>query len=59
MRMMARNSVSESLQQRIDASVKGIATEAYDAALGHIRCGSGGGRAVQWGGGGQRWAAVG
>ena len=37
MRMMARNSVSENLQQRIDASVKGIATEAYDVALGHIR----------------------
>ena len=38
MRMMARNSVSENLQQKIDASVKKIATEAYDVALAHIRC---------------------
>ena len=37
MRMMARNSVSESLQRRIDESVKKIAEEAYEDALGHIR----------------------
>ncbi|KAL4427347.1 hypothetical protein ABPG77_003256 [Micractinium sp. CCAP 211/92] len=37
MRMMARNSVSENLQQKIDASVKQIATEAYEQALKHIR----------------------
>lgn len=36
MRMMARNSVSESLQARIDASVKSIATEAYEAAIRHV-----------------------
>jgi len=36
MRMMARNSVSESLQSRIDESVKSIATEAYEVALRHI-----------------------
>lgn len=36
MRMMARNSVSESLQQKIDHSVKKIATEAYDVAIRHI-----------------------
>lgn len=39
MRMMARNSVSENLQQRIDLSVKKIASEAYDEALRHIRWG--------------------
>ncbi len=33
MRMMARNSISESLQARIDAAVKEIATDAYDVAL--------------------------
>ena len=38
MRMMARNSVSESLQQKIDAAVKKIATEAYEQALSHVRC---------------------
>jgi cell division protease FtsH len=37
MRMMARNSISESLQSRIDASVKEIATDAYDVALRHMR----------------------
>ncbi|KAI7837879.1 hypothetical protein COHA_008366 [Chlorella ohadii] len=37
MRMMARNSVSENLQQKIDNSVKKIATEAYEQALTHIR----------------------
>lgn len=37
MRMMARNSVSENLQQKIDMSVKKIATEAYEQALVHIR----------------------
>jgi cell division protease FtsH len=36
MRMMARNSVSENLQQKIDLSVKKIASEAYDEALRHI-----------------------
>lgn len=37
MRMMARNSVSESLQRKIDTAVKKIATEAYEVALSHIR----------------------
>ena len=37
MRMMARNSVSESLQQKIDAAVRKIADEAYETALTHIR----------------------
>ena len=37
MRMMARNSVSESLQKKIDAAVKKIATDAYDQALRHIQ----------------------
>lgn len=37
MRMMARNSVSENLQKKIDASVKKIATDAYDVALQHTR----------------------
>jgi cell division protease FtsH len=36
MRMMARNSMSENLQQRIDEAVKQIATEAYEVALKHI-----------------------
>ena len=36
MRMMARNSVSENLQARIDASVKQIASEAYEVALNHV-----------------------
>ena len=36
MRMMARNSVSENLQQKIDGSVKKIANEAYEVALKHI-----------------------
>ncbi|EFN54111.1 hypothetical protein CHLNCDRAFT_25190 [Chlorella variabilis] len=33
---MARNSVSENLQQKIDGSVKKIANEAYEVALKHI-----------------------
>mmetsp|Transcript_38915 Transcript_38915/g.86562 ORF Transcript_38915/g.86562 Transcript_38915/m.86562 type:complete len:691 (+) Transcript_38915:164-2236(+) len=37
MRMMARNSMSENLQQRIDEAVKRISLEAYDVALSHIR----------------------
>ena len=37
MRMMARNSTSESLQRKIDNAVKKIAGEAYEVALGHIR----------------------
>lgn len=37
MRMMARNSMSENLQQRIDDAVKKIAEEAYEVALKHIR----------------------
>lgn len=37
MRMMARNSMSENLQQRIDEAVKKIAAEAYEVALAHIR----------------------
>jgi cell division protease FtsH len=37
MRMMARNSMSENLQQRIDEAVKKIAEDAYEVALEHIR----------------------
>ncbi len=37
MRMMARNSTSESLQRRIDEAVKKIADEAYTLALKHVR----------------------
>ena len=37
MRMMARNSVSENLQQKIDSSVKQIANDAYDVAIKHVR----------------------
>jgi len=37
MRMMARNSMSEMLQQRIDEAVKKISVEAYEVALKHIR----------------------
>ncbi|PSC67652.1 ATP-dependent zinc metalloprotease FTSH chloroplastic [Micractinium conductrix] len=37
MRMMARNSVSENLQKKIDNSVKQLATDAYDIALRHVR----------------------
>jgi len=37
MRMMARNSMSENLQQRIDNAVKELADEAYQVALKHIR----------------------
>ena len=37
MRMMARNSTSESLQRKIDVAVRKIATEAYETALMHIR----------------------
>lgn len=36
MRMMSRNSVSESLQQRIDVAVQKIASEAYEVALEQI-----------------------
>lgn len=36
MRMMSRNSVSESLQQRIDVAVQKIASEAYEVALDQI-----------------------
>lgn len=37
MRMMSRNSISESLQRKIDDSVKAIAAQAYEVALKHIR----------------------
>ncbi len=37
MRMMARNSTSESLQRKIDEAVKKIADEAYTLALKHVR----------------------
>jgi cell division protease FtsH len=37
MRMMARNSISESLQKRIDDAVRKIADETYEVALKHIR----------------------
>ena len=37
MRMMARNSVSESLQRRIDAAIKKISDEAYETALAQVR----------------------
>ena len=37
MRMMAKNSTSESLQMKIDEAVKKIADEAYEVALRHIR----------------------
>mmetsp|Transcript_4988 Transcript_4988/g.9895 ORF Transcript_4988/g.9895 Transcript_4988/m.9895 type:complete len:690 (+) Transcript_4988:73-2142(+) len=37
MRMMARNSISESLQGRIDAAVKEIAQDAYEVALKHMQ----------------------
>jgi cell division protease FtsH len=36
MRMMARNSMSENLQQKIDTAVQRIAAEAYEVALKHI-----------------------
>jgi cell division protease FtsH len=36
MRMMARNSVSENLQARIDTAVKEIATDAYEVALSQV-----------------------
>ena len=39
MRMMARNSTSESLQRKIDEAVKKIADEAYTLALKHVRYG--------------------
>ena len=38
MRMMSRNSISESLQRKIDEAVKTIAAQAYEIALQHIRC---------------------
>jgi len=37
MRMMARNSMSENLQQRIDGAVRRIAAEAYEVSLKQIR----------------------
>jgi cell division protease FtsH len=37
MRMMARNSMSENLQRKIDVAVRDIAAEAYEKALNHIR----------------------
>ena len=37
MRMMARNSMSENLQRKIDVAVRDIAAEAYETALKHIR----------------------
>ena len=37
MRMMSRNNISETLQQKIDVAVRKIAAEAYEAALQHIR----------------------
>ena len=37
MRMMAKNSTSESLQRKIDQAVKKIADEAYTLALKHVR----------------------
>lgn len=37
MRMMARNSMSEELQQQIDDSVREIAAKAYSVALKHIQ----------------------
>ena len=37
MRMMSRNSISETLQHKIDIAVRKIAAEAYEAALQHIR----------------------
>jgi cell division protease FtsH len=37
MRMMARNSMSENLQARIDTAVKKISIEAYEVALKQIR----------------------
>ena len=37
MRMMSRNSISETLQHKIDIAVRKIADEAYEAALQHIR----------------------
>lgn len=36
MRMMARNSMSENLQQRIDGAVKKLAVEAYEVAVKQI-----------------------
>merc|ERR1712193_398779 len=36
MRMMARNSMSESLQKKIDSAVKTIACEAYEVAIKQI-----------------------
>lgn len=37
MRMMARSSVSENLQFKIDTAVRKIADEGYVVALAHIR----------------------
>lgn len=37
MRLMARNSMSENLQQKIDDAVKKLAGEAYEVALKQVR----------------------
>lgn len=37
MRMLAKNSMSESLSRRIDEAIRKISTEAYDVALAHIQ----------------------
>ncbi len=37
MRMMARNSMSENLQQRIDEAVRKISIQAYEVAVQQIR----------------------
>mmetsp|Transcript_11925 Transcript_11925/g.32591 ORF Transcript_11925/g.32591 Transcript_11925/m.32591 type:complete len:707 (-) Transcript_11925:593-2713(-) len=37
MRMMARNTMSENLQERIDENVRAISMRAYETALGYIR----------------------
>lgn len=36
MRLMARNSMSENLQQKIDSAVKKLASEAYEVALKQV-----------------------
>ena len=35
--MMARNSMSESLQKQIDSAVQKLAADAYEVALSHVR----------------------
>lgn len=37
MRMMARNSMSESLQKQIDSAVQKLAADAYEVALAHVK----------------------